>query len=162
MCKIVTLFTLPHTRGGVPVHACGDKGNRRSSPHTWGCPYLDKRDAWRTKLFPTHVGVSPHTAGVLPFWDALPHTRGGVPFSHSVGVNVLYSSPHTWGCPYIVSHIREANNLFPTHVGVSLIKIDGAVTPITLPHTRGGVPRQIAIYTRFINSSPHTWGCPYL
>ena len=51
--------SLPHTRGGVPLHQFGEDLWEFSSPHTWGCPHSAAQVLTSRKLFPTHVGVSP-------------------------------------------------------------------------------------------------------
>jgi len=53
-------------------------------------------------------------------------------------------------------------DLFPTHVGVSLGDIKRKIGFTPLPHTRGGVPWPKNKEITMTNSSPHTWGCPYI
>ena len=132
--------TLPHTRGGVPLEVKMDSTGKRSSPHTWGCPYLVKVSINDAFLFPTHVGVSLIVGLLAPILIPLPHTRGGVPGDVFFSVDVCFSSPHTWGCPWQGRSYFTSQWLFPTHVGVSLKLLSSYGTIFTLPHTRGGVP----------------------
>ena len=48
---------LPHARGGVSCQERGFIDVWESSPRTWGCFYLKKREEELTQVFPTHVGV---------------------------------------------------------------------------------------------------------
>ena len=101
MVWIFTIWTwsLPHTRGGVPLTSENKETLWYSSPHTWGCPLSLKAKLTEALLFPTHVGVSPSCKGFMPEIWSLPHTRGGVPL-RTFATGVLdNSSPHTWGCP---------------------------------------------------------------
>ena len=51
-------FSLPHTRGGVPIISIVPLLVPFSSPHTWGCPCPICHLFPKPFLFPTHVGVS--------------------------------------------------------------------------------------------------------
>ena len=77
-------------------------------------------------------------------------------------MGIAASSPHTWGCPldYLLS--GNESTLFPTHVGVSPIAPNPKPCKVALPHTRGGVPMTLRDTRKIRNSSPHTWGCPYI
>ncbi len=152
--------SLPHTRGGVPKTKYRKLGKQFSSPHTWGCPVIDKYLSCRVILFPTHVGVSLIRRRIGICYDTLPHTRGGVPITPLIAVRIKYSSPHTWGCPHPSQQGQVSNPLFPTHVGVSLTDFELYCWLRTLPHTRGGVPSRRTQGSHHLSSSPHTWGCP--
>jgi len=90
----------------------------------------------------------------------LPHTRGGVPKHCNNQQKIINSSPHTWGCPFDVLALWWIQFLFPTHVGVSLIRFTRLFCNNSLPHTRGGVPSTANWENLSLISSPHTWGCP--
>ena len=92
----------------------------------------------------------------------LPHTRGGVPQFAPDLRSIRCSSPHTWGCPYSGGSVGSFFRLFPTHVGVSPLPVRSRLRVYPLPHTRGGVPNCYMEDWIYRNSSPHTWGCPYL
>ena len=93
--------------------------------------------------------------------ETLPHTRGGVPLSRFCRQATSSSSPHTWGCPLSYMFPMLSALLFPTHVGVSLSDKNTEQKYFALPHTRGGVPHLVSFPLATLNSSPHTWGCPY-
>ncbi len=131
---------LPHTRGGVPKRTSVEMPHQNSSPHTWGCPYRQYVSLCRNWLFPTHVGVSLCEHGVMIPSTPLPHTRGGVPYLKGVQLYPHCSSPHTWGCPWAINIPNWQYLLFPTHVGVSLLRLTRPPMRLPLPHTRGGVP----------------------
>ena len=91
-------ISLPHTRGGVSPETFLVPIASVSSPHTWGCFYTRALFYKAREVFPTHVGVFPHT--LMPALNAfgLPHTRGGVSIRIYLYPTAFWSSPHTWGC----------------------------------------------------------------
>ncbi len=157
---IVDVASLPHTRGGVPLRVGIQTAPEDSSPHTWGCPLYIDFLVLANCLFPTHVGVSLRLYCLCTPLVALPHTRGGVPQDLYAQAVDQHSSPHTWGCPYGLQAVPLIGQLFPTHVGVSLLRLLHSWLRWTLPHTRGGVPDDLRCASRVSFSSPHTWGCP--
>jgi len=89
----------------------------------------------------------------------LPHTRGGVSKPCAAASLAVRSSPHTWGCFFLIGERATMQKVFPTHVGV----FPGAAWPCGgrygLPHTRGGVSIAACSFAFCSGSSPHTWGC---
>ena len=69
---------LPHTRGGVSGYTRDIIEAGASSPHTWGCFFLNARKQELEIVFPTHVGVFLSVADLPELLQGLPHTRGGV------------------------------------------------------------------------------------
>ena len=140
LLRVWTLWSLPHTRGGVPIISVQKGGSKNSSPHTWGCPINRLPIIIDVALFPTHVGVSLAKAQVEHQGPSLPHTRGGVPYPIASACSLRISSPHTWGCPPPPGCNCFEPRLFPTHVGVSRCISRPVPRGTSLPHTRGGVP----------------------
>ncbi len=147
-----------------------------SSPHAWGCFYLQCNHRPANRVFPTRVGVFPCRSAPRSRASRLPHTRGGVsvisalfqrrpPSSpHAWGVspvvvvlgNVLESSPHAWGCFYRAESQPDGIIVFPTRVGCFSCMVRILQSHHVFP-TRGGVstsrrPR------RAITCLPHTRG----
>ena len=89
----------------------------------------------------------------------LPHTRGGVSFSHGTSSPALKSSPHPWGCFPCALPAFSFSIVFPTPVGVFLFGRFEADNPVRLPHTRGGVSQTLTDGSTVTESSPHPWGC---
>ena len=89
---------LPHTRGGVSPHRYDGDDAPRSSPHPWGCFRTHYTVSFSGSVFPTPVGVFPADDAIPARRRGLPHTRGGVSFSHGTSSPALKSSPHPWGC----------------------------------------------------------------
>ena len=90
-------------------------------------------------VFPTPVGVFPSARSARSSAISLPHARGGVSSTVSVGDLVLVSSPRPWGCfPFHLTGERHAQ-VFPTPVGVFLHPGAKLPLPMGLPHARGGV-----------------------
>ena len=155
----VAAMSLPHARGGVSRKRPGANNRLRSSPRTWGCFRCAACLKVGTFVFPTHVGVflaqGPQGLGRV----GLPHARGGVSFAKELFMVALMSSPRTWGCFQVTFGILLTQKVFPTHVGVFLVLEEIPVSPLGLPHARGGVSRKRAIILRCKESSPRTWGC---
>src|SRR5690606_2467716 len=88
-----------------------------------------------------------------------PHARGGVSSGKVRLVNLLQSSPRTWGCflSWTRWHIRFS--VFPTHVGVFPSHGQKGGFFKGLPHARGGVSPPPTCGTPTHVSSPRTWGC---
>ena len=150
---------LPHTRGGVSFMAIYTSANEKSSPHTWGCFPTLSHTLQMLIVFPTHVGVFLiyHLKNARK--SCLPHTRGGVSLGNSKTTLKFASSPHTWGCFWIIKWLAFPLQVFPTHVGVFLRSFSNFIRSCCLPHTRGGVSGREFDLRIFESSSPHTWGC---
>ena len=69
------------------------------------------------------------------------------------------SSPRSWGC-FLFPPIRQlGHGVFPTLVGVFLLRDLDAPSPFGLPHARGGVSAKAVTAARHLASSPRSWGC---
>ena len=149
---------LPHARGGVSED--GDGGWRRlsSSPRTWGCfrgIVPCRISLW---VFPTHVGVFLASKYAIVFDRGLPHARGGVSSSVLSALSFSTSSPRTWGCFSAVQARRQAQEVFPTHVGVFPAMGGTPQLQLCLPHARGGVSHTADTVGFRPLSSLRTWG----
>ena len=111
---------LPHARGGVSVCCCSFPLAQPSSPRPWGCFSGADVVVPGGVLFPTPVGVFPHSKIIFFHFFCLPHARGGVSkgYVHSQGSQ--RSSPHTWGCFRRVDDNHNHGRVFPTLVGGGL------------------------------------------
>ena len=130
---------LPHTRGGVSPANPGSARTYRSSPHPWGCFFLNQTGGRLWKVFPTPVGVFlswPISTGSS---TRLPHTRGGVSIWEVRGRQSSSSSPHPWGCFPDFDGWLDRHGVFPTPVGVFPMGRMARHIDDRLPHTRGGV-----------------------
>ncbi len=113
-------------------------------------------------VFPTQVGVFPAPLKRCGGLWSLPHTSGGVS-GHEVSINIeLKSSPHKWGCFYVIAKRLALGTVFPTQVGVFPSNGQRLMTVFRLPHTSGGVSIRAVLEKAAELSSPHTWGCFYL
>ena len=91
--------------------------------------------------------------------SSLPHARGGVSPQQHLGTARIQSSPRTWGC-FRLHHPRlSMSNVFPTHVGVFLVRFLHKRPILSLPHARGGVSAACVPLSHAKRSSPRTWGC---
>ncbi len=72
--------------------------------------------------------------------DSFPHTRGGVPLIDVKNQYKVAFSPHMWGCTATGADRRCRKLVFPTHVGVYLVRVSLVQLCKGFPHTRGGVP----------------------
>ena len=113
---------LPHVRGGVSRGQSSRFFPGWSSPRAWGCFRFLRARYRRDRVFPTCVGVFP-----LSHWrplchSCLPHVRGGVSARVSAGRRKTSSSPRAWGCFFSLTDTRLLYRVFPTCVGVFLIR----------------------------------------
>ena len=111
-------FCLPHARGGVSLVYNEWYRDQESSPRSWGCFLHADLGQVVVAVFPTLVGVFPHTVRHHTANNGLPHARGGV----SLGLRQTYamrmSSPRSWGC-FTTGRWRPCwARVFPTLVGV--------------------------------------------
>ena len=104
--------------------SAGRRGGRlsESSPRAWGCFRFLRARYRRDRVFPTCVGVFP-----LSHWrplchSCLPHVRGGVSARVSAGRRKTSSSPRAWGGFFSLTDTRLLYRVFPTCVGVFLIR----------------------------------------
>ncbi len=72
------------------------------------------------------------------------------------------SSPRPWGCFHINPQQTKKKIVFPTPVGVFLLRVLGVLPLHRLPHARGGVSMAELIFWTGILSSPRPWGCFYM
>ncbi len=85
------------------------------------------------------MGVFPGGPHIIAHIKRLPHARGGVSHDRALDRWLEESSPRPWGC-FQLGHVdRLLGGVFPTPVGVFLIKKDPTVGDNGLPHARGGV-----------------------
>ena len=152
-------WRLPHARGGVSIRLGSAKASMASSPRTWGCFPVTFDWIGQSGVFPTHVGVFLRRRRPVTRAASLPHARGGVSVRGAFLVQLLSSSPRTWGCFSITSTPSSVGSVFPTHVGVFLERIVTTGGAIRLPHARGGVSAPPACRAPPARSSPRTWGC---
>ena len=89
---------LPHARGGVSMVSPAVMLCSSSSPHTWGCFFMNSKFMGMVYVFPTHVGVFPKEERDQWRERRLPHARGGVSAVGGVSSSDRRSSPRTWGC----------------------------------------------------------------
>ncbi len=90
---------------------------------------------------------------------SLPHARGGV---SEVDLNPKVanrSSPRPWGCFFLSAHILRPAPVFPTPVGVFLVRRGKKKETRCLPHARGGVSIPGYRPAGDAQSSPRPWGC---
>ena len=130
-----------------------------SSPRPWGCFIFPESTQADASVFPTPVGVFPPS--VLPdsAVSGLPHARGGVSAPVTISLAFSGSSPRPWGCFSVSWKERFRQQVFPTPVGVFLMRDTWGCASIGLPHARGGVSMTwIALPPQF-RSSPRPWGC---
>ena len=69
----------------------------------------------------------------------LPHARGGVSDNMPTKRVGILSSPRPWGCFQDYCSTLGVQKVFPTPVGVFLMRARAAADDESLPHARGGV-----------------------
>ena len=89
----------------------------------------------------------------------LPHASGGVSLSIRKKVEPFLSSPREWGCFSHTLHLRHKIKVFPTRVGVFLIRSLLNRVSLSLPHASGGVSYSFSFCRTHQKSSPREWGC---
>ena len=147
------------THVGVCRSPRPDQCGSASSPRTWGCFHARRQHASAFFVFPTHVGVFLDERPYLELIDGLPHARGGVSWGGLQAGRVISSSPRTWGCFPCILPFPALYGVFPTHVGVFLVRKSTDRPDVSLPHARGGVSKGQKQAKRQSMSSPRTWGC---
>ena len=129
------------------------------SPHAWGCSDFTLTSNATVEVFPTRVGMFRKSGFRSRRRRSFPHTRGDVPCLDLIYPFGKLFSPHAWGCS---GHRRlplRPRDVFPTRVGMFLAVDASPVYYIRFPHTRGDVPKIIAIALVLAAFSPHAWGC---
>src|SRR5690606_13328921 len=89
----------------------------------------------------------------------LPHVRGGVSMLELGAPDAVVSSPRPWGCFQAYRLLHHCLGVFPTSVGVFLMRPDRSLSCLCLPHVRGGVSAAGWPEMRSCASSPRPWGC---
>ena len=97
--------------------------------------------------------------GGVPLLFGLPHARGGVSESMEARSQLRVSSPRPWGCFLICRVFSASLFVFPTPVGVFLIRVLISKHIARLPHARGGVSQALKSGLYKHKSSPRPWGC---
>ena len=151
--------SFPHTRGDVPRQSSHSLKATSFSPHTWGCSALRRAVQQAGRLFPTHVGMFRSSGARSTPSATFPHTRGDVPPDEGIFLEMVFFSPHTWGCSDHDVLQAVCIHLFPTHVGMFLTPHKRNLTFYPFPHTRGDVPNPLHHARHVCRFSPHTWGC---
>ena len=104
-------------------------------------------------------GVSQKKIGRRSRKTGLPHARGGVSSLSLPPGRGQRSSPRPWGCFSPCLAYRRRARVFPTPVGVFLIRGQKKITFKGLPHARGGVSPENPVVFCKKESSPRPWGC---
>ena len=91
--------------------------------------------------------------------QGLPHACGGVSIRLEDIRQGMRSSPRMWGCFFEQMDQRQANAVFPTHVGVFLLLTQRLRMQPSLPHACGGVSALFPFLNSIMTSSPRMWGC---
>ncbi len=138
-CSVWVVVRLPHVRGGVSLPSSASRRTNLSSPRPWGCFRAGSQAAAQIPVFPTSVGVFPQSCRAVRRARRLPHVRGGVSIRSTFIDLHGKSSPRPWGCFRRRGRRDLDCRVFPTSVGVFLIKQVGVTTMGSLPHVRGGV-----------------------
>ena len=110
-------------------------------------------------VFPTCVGVFLRRHLRRYKDHRLPHVRGGVSVKYFFELFSTLSSPRAWGCFRSSVPTRYISGVFPTCVGVFLLRLHEFEPFSRLPHVRGGVSRIPAEMAVVYSSSPRAWGC---
>ena len=105
------------------------------------------------------MGVFPPGQHGGQIFCCLPHARGGVSWASWANDIRLMSSPRTWGCFHADGKAANADDVFPTHVGVFPKTHSTEINASCLPHARGGVSGYWSLAGGTAPSSPRTWGC---
>ena len=74
-------------------------------------------------------------------------------------VEATASSPRGWGCFSACWSEPSRTAVFPTRVGVFLLRRRARVDYPRLPHAGGGVSVRLALLLSRVRSSPRGWGC---
>ena len=104
------------------------------------------------------MGVFPPLDPLIAVPVCLPHARGGVSRGKVNGDSQETSSPRPWGCFYGGWVSCTGLKVFPTPVGVFLLRLRCFATTSRLPHARGGVSCSSSESVSSESSSPRPWG----
>ena len=119
---LLDIVCLPHASGGVSNRPRPRPETDESSPRQWGC-FLDSHAIHlRGNVFPTPVGVFPWGFFALSFSMCLPHASGGVSLCNTLERIERESSPRQWGCFSKKEGRSDRDRVFPTPVGVFLLR----------------------------------------
>ena len=77
--------------------------------------------------------------GIEPY--GFPHARGDGPRTKFILIILDGFSPRTWGWSVEVVRIGRDRQVFPTHVGMVRLSMDGFIITVRFPHARGDGPR---------------------
>jgi len=112
----------PHTRGDGPLLKLGLSLPEVFSPHTWGWTLVLNQSLGMDFVFPTHVGMDLDRSQPGYCRRCFPHTRGDGPKWEKVIDIIVQFSPHTWGWTLEYPRTRCLPLVFPTHVGMDLVR----------------------------------------
>ena len=156
---MLALSRLPHARGGVSERQPNGCFAIPSSPRPWGCFLILRVRFLAVEVFPTPVGVFLSPLKDMAVEASLPHARGGVSMNIHVRHLHFESSPRPWGCFLKNRRLSRRKCVFPTPVGVFLIRRAVRFLSFRLPHARGGVSLRFHRRLPGPPSSPRPWGC---
>ena len=148
----------PHARGEhnrfkhCKIPPCG------SSPRTWGTSNTALAKKALNRFIPTHVGNIKQNGYTEETIAVHPHARGEHDIRERPDVDLVGSSPRTWGtCSRSLSH-RGIARFIPTHVGNIPTQKKSTKSMTVHPHARGEhVVHDFSILV-ICGSSPRTWG----
>ncbi len=129
----------PHACGGVSILAPKLLNFLQFSPRLWGCFSEWTCTVLESSVFPTPVGVFLISEAVDAEKIGFPHACGGVSANFTPPLFPSPFSPRLWGCFYRRMANGSQCRVFPTPVGVFLIKPMACIWLISFPHACGGV-----------------------
>ena len=150
--------SVPHARGDGPCQAVTKSWTFGCSPRTWGWTESNRHHHPWPPVFPTHVGMDRGAPVVPRQLPRVPHARGDGPPGSSFSWIKAVCSPRTWGWTDGRHRDVEAENVFPTHVGMDRGRVDRRWDSGGVPHARGDGPREDRSGHGEGECSPRTWG----
>ncbi len=136
----VDVVRFPHKRGDVPLSRPVGCPLAPFSPQAWGCSVAGGWSSSPPMVFPTSVGMFRWSQQHSRRRECFPHKRGDVPFPRLDRDCGGAFSPQAWGCSGRGRGARQAPHVFPTSVGMFLVKSVKIRYARGFPHKRGDVP----------------------
>ena len=149
----------PHAGGDVSAASFSPSQWMRFSPRRWGCFPLRAPEVHVGAVFPTQVGMFPRIFIKRVQVNSFPHAGGDVSQNLFALVLFVWFSPRRWGCFHREGLRAMSPPVFPTQVGMFLLRKASTSTTQCFPHAGGDVSTGQKSTRTLAAFSPRRWGC---
>ncbi len=160
--RVTLQWNHPHIHGEYLAPLIVPVVMLESSPYTWGVPSHFLVTVFISGIIPIYMGSTSYFGATFKRAGNHPHIHGE--YQKQVGRRqiILESSPYTWGVQEDKIEVAEDSRIIPIYMGSTFECQSTFLIIKNHPHIHGEYSCKYQIAYRPQESSPYTWGVPYI